>query len=335
MTAAAEGSASAHHRAGGGFRNPWPTANGDEQPSMLRWWWERARQELAPNPSPADLPREQSRIASPAAPVGEIRATWIGHSSFLLQLGGKNLLTDPHWSERASPFRLTGPRRLAPPGVDFDALPAIDAVLISHDHYDHLDDATVRRIHARFGDGVTWVTPLGYAQWLARRGIGRVVELDWRETATIESLEVRCLPAQHWTSRAHYDRMRRLWCSWGIRAESGGAAYFGGDSGWFPEYAEIGSLSGPFDLVLMPIGAYDPRWFMRPSHMNPEEAVRAFEEMGGSGVLGGMHWGTFRLTDEDPLEPPVRFRQAWERVERPPEDLWIPRHGETRILPPR
>lgn len=322
----------AHHRPGGGFRNPWPTANGDAQPSVLRWWWERTRAHLPPDPAPRDLPPGESRIASPHAPAGELRATWIGHATFLLQIGALNILTDPHWSDRASPFRFAGPHRLAPPGVDLDDLPPIHAVIISHDHYDHLDEWTVRQLEQRFGDEIVWFTPLGYTEWLRRRGIRSVVELDWWESATLEGVLIRCLPAQHWTSRAHLDSFRRLWASWAVRAPGNGSIYFGGDSGWFPGYGEIGRVAGPFHLVLMPIGAYDPRWFMRRSHMNPEEAVQAFGELGGDGVMAGMHWGTFRLTDEDPLEPPRRCREAWSLEGYDEEMLWLPRHGESRII---
>jgi N-acyl-phosphatidylethanolamine-hydrolysing phospholipase D len=322
----------AHHRPGGGFRNPWPTANGDRQPSVLRWWWERLQSTLPPDPRPGELQRVPSGMAMPRSAPGELRATWIGHSSFLLQLGGRNLLTDPQLSDRASPFARVGPRRLTAPGLRIEELPPIDAVLLSHDHYDHLDEPTVRALLKRFGDGITWFTPLGLASWLSGRGANRVVELDWWETASLSGLELRCLPAQHWSSRSAFDRFQRLWSSWGVRAEDGTSVYFGGDSGWFPGYAEIGERAGPFDLVLMPIGAYEPRWFMKPAHMNPEEAVRAYDEMGAAGVLGAMHWGTFRLTDEDPLEPPRRCRSAWAAARHPSDRLWIPAHGESRII---
>ena len=330
---AAESRTPDHHRPGGGFRNPWPTANGDRQPSLLRWWWERLQTTLAPDPRPDQLPRGTPDPRLPRARPEELGATWIGHASFLLQVGGRNLLTDPHLSERASPVAALGPRRFTAPGLALAELPPIDAVLLSHDHYDHLDEPTVRRLLDRDGAGLTWFVPLGLATWLKRRGATSVVELDWWESATMDGLEVRLLPAQHWSSRSHADRFRRLWGSWSARAGARGVSvYFGGDSGWFPGYAEIGERAGPFDLVLMPIGAYEPRWFMQPAHMNPEEAVRAYGELGGTGVLGAMHWGTFRLTDEDPLEPPRRCRAAWSAAGYPLSDLWIPAHGESRTI---
>jgi N-acyl-phosphatidylethanolamine-hydrolysing phospholipase D len=327
-----------HHDPSGRFRNPWPTAYEPTRADLLRWRRERREKELAPNPRPEQLPRAESEVAYPRAAADELRATWVGHSTFLLQIGGANVLTDPHWGERASPFSWAGPKRFTPPGLPFERLPPIDAVLLSHDHYDHLDSGTVRRL-ARAGGGQThWFAPLGYRRWLARHGAEKVTELDWWEEAELPvgdgvRLSARALPAQHWTSRWPWDRRRRLWASWAVRA-SGRSVYFGGDSGWFPGYPEIGERAGPFELLLLPVGAYDPRWFMKPAHMDPEEAVRAYRELGGEGVFAAMHWGTFRLTDEDPLEPPARLREAWAAAALPPQRLWVARHGETRRVEP-
>jgi N-acyl-phosphatidylethanolamine-hydrolysing phospholipase D len=325
----------AHHDPAGGFRNLWPGAVQSEG-SFLDWQRERWSADLPPNPPPEAFPSDRSRIAYPHAPVDELRISWVGHATFLLQVGGLNLLTDPQWSRRASPVQFAGPTRFVPPGVPFEELPPIHAVLISHDHYDHLDSGTVRRLTRRFGEHTRWFTPLAYRRWMAARGATRVHEMDWWEEATLPTpggdLRIVFLPAQHWTSRTPWDRQAKLWGSWAVVPRSGGAVYFGGDSGYFPEYPTIRSRLGSLSAAILPIGAYEPRWFMRPAHMNPEEAVRSFLDLGGEGTMIGMHWGTWRLTDEDPLEPPVRTKAEWERQGLAPERLWIPRHGETRVL---
>lgn len=274
---------------------------------------------------------------------GDLRLTWIGHASFLVQLPGLNLLTDPILSRRASPVSWLGPARFSPPGLTLEALPPIDVVLLSHDHYDHLDRPTVDRLHARFGERVIWVTPLGYRGWLRGRGIRRVVEADWWQEVRLEGVagssrshRIVCLPIRHWTRRG-WATHRRLWASWAVlpvgaeHVDVGGSAglYFAGDSGWFDGFAEIGRRLGPFRASLIPIGAYEPRWFMATSHMTPEEAVRAYGALGGRGAFVGMHWGTFRLTDEDPLEPPRRTREAWREAGFPERDLKLPGIGGT------
>jgi N-acyl-phosphatidylethanolamine-hydrolysing phospholipase D len=325
----------AHHDPAGGFRNPWSTADSREGGGFWRWQRERRQKELAPNPSPEQLPLEQFQVAYPHAAADEIRITWVGHATFLIQIGGANILTDPHWSRRASPVQFAGPSRLVEPGIPWDELPPIDAVLISHDHYDHLDSGTVRRIHRTFGDSVRWFTPLGFASWFAKRNVTGVREMDWWDEAALgtaeRALRIVALPCQHWTSRTPWDRQRKLWASWAIITRDGRAVYFGGDSGYFPAYPEIRERVGSFDALLLPIGAYDPRWFMRPVHMNPEEAVQAYRDLGGEGTMIGMHWGTWRLTDEDPLEPPVRLRRAWTDQGLSERDLQILRHGGTWI----
>lgn len=325
-----------HHDPSGGFLNPWPTAARLEPGGFWRWQRDRWRNGVPPDPPPEAFPLARPEIAQPRADAGELRITWVGHSTFLVQIGGLNLLTDPHWSRRASPVQFAGPARMAPPGIAWGELPPIDAVLLSHDHYDHLDDRTVRRLHRTFRDAITWLTPLGYGAWFGRRGIRRVMELDWWEEARLDGpdgpVRIVALPSQHWTRRTPLDGSRRLWASWAVRAPDGASVYFGGDSGYFPEFGAIGRRAGPFDALLLPIGAYEPRWFMRPVHMDPEEAVRAYLDMGGVGTMAGMHWGTWRLTDEDPLEPPARARAAWAAAGLPPERLWIPRHGETLII---
>jgi N-acyl-phosphatidylethanolamine-hydrolysing phospholipase D len=317
------------HHGPDGFRNPWPTDEG--RPGFgdfLRWRRERA--ELPREPLP-DLPLAVPAPAQPRAAAGEVRLTWIGHATLLIQAGPLNVLTDPVWSDTVSPVPGLGPRRLVAPGLAFDALPPIDAVLLSHDHYDHLDAPTVRRLARAHPDAV-WITPIGYRRWLRRRGVPSVRELDWWEPTCLDAAGVTAtitaLPAQHWTRRTPLDTGKRLWASYALEAPPA-RIYFAGDSGYCPAFAEIGARMGPFDALLLPIGAYEPRWFMRTAHMDPDEAVQAWLDLGGSGRLVAMHWGTFIMTDEPVLEPPARLRSAWDRAQNNPGQLSILRHGET------
>jgi N-acyl-phosphatidylethanolamine-hydrolysing phospholipase D len=327
----------AHHGPDGTFRLPWPLEVAEERSggSFVRWQWERMWHRRAPNPTPEQVPLVPHAVARPRATPGEIRVTWVGHATFLVQAGGLNILTDPVWSRRASPTQLIGPARFQEPGIPFGELPQIDAVLLSHDHFDHLDHGTVERLRDRFGTGLPWIAPLGHRGWFGRLGVA-VTELDWWGETEVEGPEgavrVVCTPAQHWGRRTMRDMNKRLWASFALLLPDGRRIYFGGDSGYFPGYREIGERLGPFDLSLLPVGAYDPRWFMAPAHMNPEEAVRAWRDLGARGAFVPMHWGTFRLTDEDPLEPPVRLRAAWEAEGLPHGDLHVLRHGETLVL---
>jgi N-acyl-phosphatidylethanolamine-hydrolysing phospholipase D len=327
------------------YRNPWPDLPPEpRRGDVFQWAWQRFWSDLPPNPRPDQIPRTEPTPARPRLAAGEAaRVTWIGHASFLLQLPGANVLTDPVFGPRASPLTWAGPKRFVRPGLAIDALPPIDAVLVSHDHYDHLDAWSVARLSRGAAKDATWYAPPGYRAWFRRRGVERVLELDWWEEAELASspgLRVRSLPARHWTRRRPWEMNRRLWCSYAASSE-GIRAYFGGDSGYGPFYREIGERAGPFDLVLLPIGAYEPRWFMAASHMNPEEAAQAFRDLGrGAATFVAMHWGTFRLTDEDPLEPPERIRRAWSALGLPERALHVLAVGETvafsrKVMVPR
>lgn len=258
--------------------------------------------------------------------------TWVGHSTLLIQIGGLNVLTDPVWSERVSPIWFIGPRRWMRPAVAFESLPPLDVVLLSHNHYDHFDKPTLRRIAADHSDA-TWVVPLGLIGLVRSCGSSRVVELDWWRETRIGDLLIGCAPAQHFSGRGLHDRNRTLWCSWALRSADS-SLYFGADSGLHPEYRTVGERFGPFQIVALPIGAYEPRWFMQPVHMNPEDAVQAYQDLVSAGdsspVLVPIHWGTFKLTDEAIDEPPVRVRAVWKAAGFSPERLWVLAHGETR-----
>ncbi len=320
-----------HHHPEGGFRNPWPTPRRGTA-DLLRWQRERRTSALSPNPHPSVLPVVPHDVAYPHVRGSEARITWMGHSTFLVQIGGVNMLTDPHWSHRASPVQFMGPGRFVQAGVPFNELPPIDLVVLSHDHYDHLDVPTIRRLLHTFGDRIEWFTPLNYAHLMSRIGVRRLVELDWWETKRVSDhsgIDVTAFPARHWTSRVPWSRGQRLWASWGIAAADLPAVYFAGDTGYFPEFHRIAERLGRLSAALLPIGAYEPQWFMQPVHMNPDEAISAWRELGESGFFCAMHWGTWRLTDEDPLEPPRRLRESWYAAGLPTELLWVARHGET------
>ncbi len=248
---------------------------------------------------PAEIPTEPRRPPSPA--LGEAVVTFVGHSTFLIQTGGANLLIDPVYSTRASPFSFAGPRRVRAPGVRFEDLPDIGLVLLSHNHYDHCDLAMLRRLESRFHPAA--VTPLGNGRLLRSAGYTRIEELDWWESATTAPLPVTLTPAQHFSARGPFDRNRALWA--GFLIEAGGRRILhAGDSGYGPHFKEIGRRLGPIDLALLPIGAYEPRWFMKDIHMNPAEAVQAHLDLGARRSVA-MHFGTFQLTPEG-IEDPVR-----------------------------
>ena len=294
--------------------------------------WQRGERGFG---TPPPLPRRTPELRHPHGAADECRVTWVGHSSFLLQVGTLNVLTDPVWSANCAPLPWLGPTRGTPPGIPLDALPPIDLVLQSHDHYDHLDDATVRALAHAHPDAA-WCAPLGVAAALRARGVRRTVELDWEHAADVGAARVTCTPAQHFSGRRGWDRDRTLWCGWHL-VVGDWRLWFVGDTGRHPDFARLGAALGPFDLVLMPIGAYEPRDVMRPVHLDADEAVAAFVAATAPHPLArpamvAMHWGTFTLTDEPADEPPRRARDAWRGTGRAADDLWILDVGETRAL---
>jgi N-acyl-phosphatidylethanolamine-hydrolysing phospholipase D len=220
--------------------------------------------------------------------------------------------------------------------VDFDALPPIDAVILSHDHYDHLDSSTVSRLAERY-PAAQWYAPLGVGAFLRRHGARDVIQSDWWDESTFGELRLTCLPAQHFSGRTLGKRNTTLWCGWALRSAHH-SLFFAGDTALHPDFGSIARRSGPFDVAILPIGAYEPRWFMGSVHMNPEDCVNAVDQLeagqnGAELVMVAAHWGTFKLTDEPMDEPPARMRELWQAAGRNGEDLWIMRHGETRIMP--
>jgi N-acyl-phosphatidylethanolamine-hydrolysing phospholipase D len=326
---------SAHRAPDGTFRNPWPDSAPRGFGDVLRWMRERRRAPRAPTPPRGSFPTAQPQLERPRAPADAATATWVGHSTVLLQVGGLNVLTDPMWSERAFPVQWAGPRRVMPPALSLEAVPPLDLVLLSHSHYDHLDRTTVRWL-ARRHPGAAWVVPLKLGAYVRGFGAREVVELDWEQSAIVRGATVRATPARHFSARRFRDRNRTLWC--GFVLECADRRFlFAGDTAYHPEFAAIGA-HGPFDLVMMPIGAYDPRWFMHVVHMDPEEAVRAYADVVSARraaplpLMLAIHWGTFRLTDEPMDEPPRRVRAAWRAAGLPDDRLWVARFGETVAL---
>ncbi len=248
--------------------------------------------------------------ARPRERVADLAITMVGHASVLIQVGGINLLTDPVWSDRASPVGWAGPKRVTPPGIAFDDLPPIDRVLLTHNHYDHLDLATLRRLQN--GHDAPIVTCLGNDVIIAAGlAAARIEALDWHQSITVaEGTSVTAVPANHWSARGRGDRRMALWCGFLIRTPVR-AVYVVGDTGFGDGaiFRELRDRYGAPDVALIPIGAYEPRWFMADQHVSPEEAVRILIDTGARQALG-VHWGTFRLTDEGRDEPPAALTAA-------------------------
>ena len=266
---------------------------------VLRW-----KRNVPDNPWPESLPVQ---TVVPDVRVDGLRVTMIGHATVLIQVAGNNLVTDPLWSERASPLSFVGPRRICLPGVAMRDLPPIDAVLLSHNHYDHLDVATLKALHAR--DAPLLVTPLGNDRIVQRHIPGvRVRTGDWGDAIEVQDdLTIHIVPALHWSSRRPRDRRMALWSGFVISA-AGKHIYFAGDTGYGTGgiFRRIRERFGPMDLAIIPIGAYDPRWFMAAQHTNPEEAIQIMLDLDARAAVG-IHWGTFKLTDEPWEQPKVRL----------------------------
>jgi L-ascorbate metabolism protein UlaG (beta-lactamase superfamily) len=262
----------------------------------------------------------------------QLRVTLVNHATVLLQLDGLNLLTDPIWSERASPVSWAGPRRRRPPGLRFEALPPIDCVLISHNHYDHLDLPTLRRLARERSP--RFVTGLGNAGLLTTEGIGPVAELDWWQTLDLTTeCRVTSVPAQHFSARGLRDRNKTLWCGYVLQAPAG-TVYFAGDTGFGPHFHQVAQRFGPIRLALLPIGDYLPRWFMSPVHLCPAEAVQAHQVL-GAGTLVAIHYGTFPLADNGQEQPVAELRAALANAGEAASRFWILGFGEGTDVPAR
>jgi L-ascorbate metabolism protein UlaG (beta-lactamase superfamily) len=311
------------HRGADGFRNNYPHA---EKGGYWRWKWDQLRDGLPVNPEDG-YRFEAARsdlVANPSV-------TWVGHATVLLRVGGLSVLTDPHFSERASPISFAGPKRVVPPVPALDELPHIDAVVISHNHYDHLDHESVRRLADQAGGSPRFFVPLGLKDWFARRGIEDVVELDWWESIDFRGLKIDFVPVQHWSKRTLSDENQTLWGGWVIRHPEL-SFFFAGDTGYSKDFADIRARFGGFDLAAIPIGAYAPRWFMQIMHLDPAEAVQVHRDVNARRSLA-IHWGTFaNLTDEALYEPPLRLAEERKKAGLADDEFLVLRHGETHVL---
>ena len=324
------------HHADGGFRNPFSDAVHGGVGNFLRVVRMRFFSDAWPT---YDADRDRVPLATPVPASDEsanATVTWVGHATVLIQHQGINVLTDPMFSDRASPFPFAGPKRVTRPALALRELPPVDVVVISHNHYDHLDAATVDAL----GNGPVYYVPLGLRRWFERRGIDptRVVEMDWwdqRDHASGErSLRVTATPSQHFSGRTLADRNETLWASWSV-AWDDFRVWFGGDTGYNDrQFREIGERLGDIDLGIVPIGAYEPRFFMCAVHVNPEEAVRIHQEIGAAASMA-IHWGAFFLSAEGLLTPVHALAAARAEAGIPESEFAAFAVGETRRYPAR
>ncbi|MBB3172966.1 L-ascorbate metabolism protein UlaG (beta-lactamase superfamily) [Endobacter medicaginis] len=305
------------------FRNPGETNTNRSFAAVLRWRWQTRHQRGAWPDHVAVTP------VVPERRVDGLRATPVGHSTVLLQMDGRNILTDPVWSKRAGPFNRIGPVRVAAPAIRLEDLPPIDAVLLSHNHYDHFDVPSLRRLHRDHAP--LFVTPLGN-DTLLRRHLpdAKIAVRDWGDRIDMAGLAVHLTPALHWSARTLRDRRAALWCGFVIRSQHHGV-YYVGDSGYGDGtiFRQIGRDHPGLDLALIPIGAYAPRWFMASAHVDPQDAVRIFTDCGAAHAMG-VHWGTFRLSDEAYDAPAQELHASLVEEGLPPDRFLPARAGLSR-----
>ena len=312
----------AHHRPGGGFRNPpgSPPRRATLRDMLKFLLWDMRRAKLPPIP-----PGLATAHPPDLAALAESQIAWLGHACFALRVGGKLVLTDPYLGETAGPFGM-GPKRFLPAALQAADLPQLDLIVISHNHYDHIDAAALKAYRWRKETPV--ICPLGVGKLLRRLGYAEVIELDWWQDWQLGDLTVTALPAVHFSGRGLFDRNSSLWASMALASPTR-KVWFGGDTGYGEAFREIGQRTGPFDLALVGIGAYEPRIVMEASHATPEEAITIARDIGARAAVG-MHWGSIMLTLEDPFEAPDRFRRAALEQQYGEGNAWIMQVGAVR-----
>ena len=330
-----------HHTASG-FKNNYADNIDKPLSDFLRWQYERSRDGL-PKPPQTPTPVVQPDLvfiqANARAPTMQPAITWVGHATMLVQADGLNVLTDPVFSNRASPVQFAGPRRAQPPGLAIDQLPPIDVVLISHNHYDHLDKNTVLALSNQAQAATVFIVPLGLKSWFTDLGISNVKELDWWDSVSVKGVEFNFTPVQHWSARALGDRSQTLWGGWAVLGANT-HWYFSGDTGYSQDFVETQkrfadrqtpAKGGGFDIALIAVGAYEPRWFMKEQHVNPAEAVQIHKDLKAKRSVG-VHWGTFELTDEPLDQPPKDLATARVQANITDDDFFLLAIGQTRRI---
>lgn len=297
--------ASRPHHTPEGFRNPEPE---QRQPGDLQRWRKERKAQGLPMAPRQGYPAFIRQWWQPADLSGEEDAVWwLGHAALMLRIDQRYGLIDPALSARASPLRFYGPKRKTPPPLKIDHLPSLEWVLISHNHYDHLDRPTIKAILRRFPQ-VQFIVPLGLEPWFRRAGAKNVVQLDWWQQTQRHGVTFHAVPARHWSMRTLKDRNRSLWCGWTVSTATLNF-WFSGDSGYSENLLQIAQRLGPFNLAALPVGAYAPRWFMQTQHMDPQQSVSLYKAIGEPLTIP-IHWGVFELADEALDEPPAELARA-------------------------
>ena len=314
-----------HHHTHDGFRN-YPVVPPHETPGfgfMFNRFKSIFKDPVIPE---GHTISESQALAGFRNSSNSISVTWIGHSTYLLKIDGKTLLLDPFLSSVASPLPI-GPKRYVPPGISLKNLPPLDGIVVSHNHYDHLDSETVENLSGK--ENIQVHVPLGLKSFFTDRGYPQVTELDWHESAMMDSLKLTALPAVHFSSRGLSDRNETLWCSWAIQSPRN-SCFFAGDTGYSTTlFKEIGATFRSFDVAIVPIGAYNPQYIMKAVHTNPEEAIQLANDVKAD-IIVPSHWGTIELTDEPHWEPPERYRQFAVKNGISDSRAWVMKIGETR-----
>jgi L-ascorbate metabolism protein UlaG (beta-lactamase superfamily) len=275
--------------------------------------------------SPEKVEIESSTQWQELAPTQTNYAVWIGHATYLINNGDINILTDPIFSKRASPVGFAGPKRMIPPAMTLNDLPKIDAVVVSHNHYDHLDIWSLKKLF-KLNSETIFMVPAGDKKRLVKAGIRNIIEMNWWDIFRVSNTEFHFTPVQHWSKRGLFDRNKSLWGGWFIKSNDL-SLYHAGDTGYSSDFKTTYERLGAPDYSFIPIGAYDPRWFMKDSHVNPEEAVQIALDLKTPHSFG-MHWGTFTLTDEPVLEPPARLKEALKKQNLESDFFISPKPGE-------